>query len=163
MYTYNNVFSLRRSNIMTMPKSFSLTVISLDTGSQISFENSSLICNYRDTISDIASKLGGMTEDKYTITMPSSKEYSDLLFFIASLERGIFSISLSGKELQFFKKTSIMESSWKSIIAHAKELGGELTITGGFDFNEPSKAKEFIKYIQSIEVMEGYNELPIKY
>ncbi len=140
-----------------MTKAFSLTVTSLDTGNRIIFENSSFICNYRFTILDTASKLGGTIIDEYTITMPNYNKYSDLLLFISTLERNVFSLTLDGNDFKFYKKTSLIERSWNSITAHAKYLGGIPNLTGGFDFKDPITLNEFIEYIHSIELMEEFN------
>lgn len=139
-----------------MTNEFSLRIINQTDGNCILFENSILICKYRDSILDQASKLGGTVHDRFNVTVPSSKEYSDLLLFITKLERGFFTVTLNTEELSYFERTPFIENSWSLIVEHAKKLGGTLTPIEDFNFKNSDSAKAFINYLVALNILSQY-------
>lgn len=139
-----------------MTKTFSLTLTCLENNDCIVFEKSSLICQYRETILEYASKIGANIRDQFNIEVSSYENYSNLLFFITSLEREIFAVSVNGKEIEFFKKVPFMIEGWNSIIHHSYKMGATPTLEGGFDFKDVTNANDFIEYMHSIELLDQY-------
>ncbi len=141
-----------------MTKAFSLIVTCLETNENVEFQNSSFICANRQTILDMASQLGCTIKDEASITTANYHSYTDLLFFIASLEKSVFPVTVNGIEITLFPKTPLVESNWKLISKRAKELMGNLSLSGGFEFQSLILASYFIDFIKSILILDSYQK-----
>ena len=156
MYTYKIIFSFKEVYIMT--KAFSLIVTCLETNENVEFQNSSFICANRQTILNMASQLGFIIKDETSIATTDYQDYTDLLFFITSLEKSVFPVTVNGVELAIFHKVSLIETHWELIAEKAEKLTGNPTLSGGFEFKSLIPAIYFTDFIQSIILLDSYKK-----
>lgn len=141
-----------------MTKAFSLIVTCLETNENVEFQNSSFICANRRTILNMASQLGLTIEDETNLKTADPQAYTDLLFFITSLEKRVFPITVNDVEITLFPKTPLIESHWKLIAEKAEKLQGTQSLSGGFEFKSLIPASYFMDFIQSIILLESYQK-----
>ena len=141
-----------------MTKAFSLIVSCLETSEYVTFQHSSFICANRYTILKMASQLGLTIEDETNLKATDPQAYTDLLFFITSLEKRVFPITVNDVEITLFPKTPLIESHWELISEKAKQLEGTPTLSGGFDFKSLILASYFMDFIQSIILLDSYQK-----